>query len=151
MFSDGSLSNIIRKSLGQLSRLLNFLKSLPKSKVSVSMYADDSTLYTSATTMAATLNKELQLVSEWVARNKLVLNISKTKSIVFGTNHSLNPKSQLNLVMNNVEIEQVEVNKLLGVTLNCKLSWSKYVDTTVANMGRRLSIIKFCSAFLTAL
>jgi hypothetical protein len=53
------------------------------------MYADDSTLYTSATIaseMTATLNKELQLVSEWVARNKLVLNISKTKRI--GTNHS---------------------------------------------------------------
>jgi hypothetical protein len=58
---------------------------------------------------APTLNKELQLVSEWVAGNKLVLNISKTKSIVFWTNISLNPKPQLNLVMNNVEIEKVEV------------------------------------------
>ena len=67
-------------------------------KVSVPMYADDSTLYTSATIASeinATLNKEIQLASEWVARNKLVLNISKTKSIVFGTNHSLNPKPQL--------------------------------------------------------
>jgi hypothetical protein len=48
------------------------------------MYADDSTLYTSGTTaseITATLNKELQLVSKCVARNKLVLNISKTKSI----------------------------------------------------------------------
>ena len=83
------------------------------------MYADDSTLYTSATTvteMTATLNKELQLVSEWDARNKLALNISKTKSIVFGTKHSLNPKPQLNLVINNVEIEKVEMAKLLGVT-----------------------------------
>jgi hypothetical protein len=78
----------------------------------VSMYADDSTLCMSATTATeriATLNKELQLVSEWVARNKLVLNIYKTKSIVFGTSHSLNPKPQLNLVINNVEIEQLEV------------------------------------------
>ena len=72
------------------------------------MYADDSTLYTSANTateMTATLNKELQLVSEWVARNKLALNISKTKSIVFGTKHSLIPKPQLNLVINHVETE----------------------------------------------
>ena len=67
---------------------------------------------------SATLNKNLQFVSEWVARNKLVLNISKTKSIVFGTNHSLNPKPQLNLVINNVEIEHVEVTKQ-----DCKLSW----------------------------
>ena len=48
------------------------------------MYAVDSTLYKSATSATATLNKELQLVSEWVAKNKLVQNISKTKSIIFG-------------------------------------------------------------------
>ena len=91
------------------------------------MYADDSTLYMSATTateMTVTLNKELQLVSEWVAMTKSVLYISKTQTIVFGTNHSLNPKPKLNLVINNVEIEQVELTKLLGVTLDCKLSWS---------------------------
>ena len=71
--------------------------------------------------------------------NKLVLNISKTISIVFRPNHSVNPKPQLNLVINNVVIELVEV------------SWSKHIDTTVAKMGRSLSIIKHCSAFLTAL
>ena len=50
------------------------------------MYADDSTLYTSATTateITAALNKELQLVSEWEARNKLVLNISKTTIFIW--------------------------------------------------------------------
>jgi hypothetical protein len=99
--------------------------------------------------MTATLNKELQLFSQWVARNKSVLNISKTKSIVFGKNHSQNSKPQLHLVMNHVEIEQVEVTTLRGVTLDCKLSWSKHIDTTVAKMGRSLSIIKQCSAFLT--
>ena len=57
---------------------------LALSKVSVFMYADDSTLYTSATTvteMTAKLNKELQLVLEWVARNKLLLNISKAGTV----------------------------------------------------------------------
>ena len=103
---------------------------LALSKDSVSVYADDSTLYmsaTKATEMTGTLNKELQFASEWVRRNKLVLNISTSQSIVFRTNNSLNPKPQLNLVINNVEIEQVEVTKLLGVTLDCKLSWSKHM------------------------
>jgi hypothetical protein len=36
----------------------------------------------------------------------------------------------------------------LGVTLQCKLSWSKHVDATVAKMGKSLSIIKRCSSFL---
>ena len=53
--------------------------------------------------------------------------------------------------MNHVEIEQVEETKLLGETLDCKLSWSKHIDTTVVKMGRSLSIIKRCSTFLTTL
>jgi hypothetical protein len=52
---------------------------------------------------------------EQVASNKLVLNISKTKSIVFGTNNSLSSRPQLNLVMNVVAVEQVGETKLLGV------------------------------------
>jgi uncharacterized membrane protein len=35
--------------------------------------------------------------------------------------------------------------------LDCKLLWSKHIDTTVASMGISLSIIKCCSAFRTAL
>ena len=84
-----------------------------------------------------------------MARNKVVLNISK--STVFGTNHSLNPKSELNLIINNVEIVQVQVTKLLEVMLYCKLSWSKLIHTTVAKMGRSMSMIRQCSIFLTAL
>ena len=95
LFFNGSLSNIIQVESGipQGSCLGPLLFSiftndmpLTLSKARVSMYADDSTLYMSATATEMTPhNKELQLVSEWVARNKLALNISKTKSIVFGT------------------------------------------------------------------
>ena len=66
---------------------------------------------------------------------ELELNISKTKSIVFGTNNSLSSRPQLNLVMNGVAVEQVEKTKLLGVTLDCKLSWSKHIDSMVVKMG----------------
>ena len=68
-----------------------------------------------------------------------------TKSIVFGRNS----RPQLNLVMNEVAVEQVEDNKLLGITLDCKLSWSKHIDSMVVKMGRALSVIKRCSAFVT--
>ena len=67
------------------------------------------------------VNKELQSVLEWLASNKLVLNISKIKSIAFGTNNFISSRPQLNLVMNGVAVEQVEETKLLGVTLDCKL------------------------------
>ena len=86
----------------------------------MSIYADDSTVCTSATTaneVTETLNKELQSVLEWMSSIKLVLNFSKTKSIVFGSNHSLSVRPQLNLVMNGVAVEQVE-ETILKI-LNC--------------------------------
>ena len=78
------------------------------------------------------LNKELRSVLEWVACNKLVPNFSKTNSIVFGTTHSISSRPQLNLVMNGVAVE-VEKTKLLGVTLDCKLSWSKLIGPMFVN------------------
>ena len=110
---------------------------------------DDSTIYQSATTakeVTETLNKEFESVLEWVASNKLVLNISKTKSVLFGTNHSLSSRPQLNLGMNCLAVEQVGETKLLSVTLDCKLS-SKHIHSMTVKMGRCLSVIKRCSAF----
>jgi hypothetical protein len=119
VFFNGSSSNVKHvkcgvpqgSSLGALF-LSIFTNDLPLAlnKAYVSMYADDSTIYASATTtndVTETLNKELQSVLKWVASNKLVLNISKTKSIVFGTNHSLSSRPQLN----GVSVEQVEETK----------------------------------------
>ena len=155
VFFNGSFSNVkhVKCDILQASSLGPVLFSsvtndlpLALNKACVSMYADDSTMYASATTaneVTETLNKELQSVLEWGANNKLVLNISKTKSIVIGTNHSLSSRPQLNLVMNGVAVEQV------GETSDCKLSWSKHIDSMVVKMGRGLSVIKRCSAFLT--
>ena len=79
VFFNGSFSNIIqviRNSPGQLSRPNTF--SIFSNDMTQALSKASVYLYTSATTaseMIATLNKELQIVSEWVARNKLVLNI----------------------------------------------------------------------------
>ena len=50
--------------------------------------------------------------------------------------------------MNGVAVEQVEETKLVAGTLDCKLSWSKHIDSMVVKIGRGLSVIKRCSAFL---
>ena len=77
-------------SLGPLlfSVLINDLP-LALNKACVSMCADDSIIYASATTV-----------------NKVTKSCSfGTNSIVFGANHSLSSIPQLNLVMNDVTIE----------------------------------------------
>ena len=83
-----------------------------------------------------------------MASNKPVLNISKTRSIVFGSNHSINSRPQLNLVMNGVAVELVEETKSLGVTLDCKLSWSKHLDSMFVKVGTGLAVIKRGPSFV---
>lgn len=63
------------------------------------------------------------MVFKWVSVNKLVLNISKIKSIVFGTKQSLTISTLAESCTDNVAVEQVQETKLLGVTLDCNLSW----------------------------
>ena len=82
-------------------------------------------------------------------KNKLVLNTSKTKSIVFGSKHSLRPKPQFELYIKGVTIEQVEEPKFLGITLDGQLSRASHIDNVFVKMGRGMSVIKRCSAFFT--
>ena len=50
------------------------------------MYADDTTLYCKLGTLSDDIIiNELTKVSEWLAANKLSLNVEKTKYIVFHT------------------------------------------------------------------
>ena len=74
-------------------------------KATVQIYADDSTLYYAAKNLSELdnfLSAELTKVSDWMTQNKLVLNISKTKSIIMRSRHKLSftPKMILNLYGN---------------------------------------------------
>jgi hypothetical protein len=72
-----------------------------------------------------------------VINNELVLNTSKTKSIVFGSKHSLRPRPPLKFYVKGVTNEQVEEAKLLGKTFHGQLSWK-----VVVKMGRGMSVYK---------
>lgn len=118
------------------------------------MYADDLTIYASAFTdnelnRVLNVTLALQAVVKWITNNKLVLNVSKTNSIIFGSNHTLSRNPVLKLDINNVYIRQVHENKLLGIILDSKLAWTKQINNIVAKMGRGISVIKRCAKFLT--
>jgi hypothetical protein len=53
--------------------------------------------------------------------------------------------------MNGVAVELVEETKLLAVTLDCKLSWSKHIDSMVVKMGRDLSFKEMLCFYETTL
>lgn len=121
-------------------------------KARISMYADDATIYLAEPTiheLNANLELELKSVVDWINSNRLVLNVSKTTSIVIGTSYSLCSKPKLNLSINDVLIKQVEETKFLGVIIENKLSWDKHIQRVVTKMGNTVSVIKRCAKFLT--
>ena len=116
------------------------------------MYADDTTLYSAAISEQAvtdTLSSALTDIYEWIEHNKLVLNISKTKAIVLGSRHTLGKNPQLKLSIGTTQIEQVNTIKLLGVTIDSSLSWSKHINNIVIKMGRGIGMARKCSGFIT--
>ena len=60
--------------------------------------------------MVETLNQELKKVTQWLAINKLTLNIFKTQYMIF----SVNP---INDIINHEKIKKVSSTKFLGILL----------------------------------
>lgn len=69
------------------------------------------------------INIELQVVSEWVKENKMVLNVSKTSCMIVQSNYNFDTNPVINIKMNNITINQVSDIKLL--TVDNKSSWKK--------------------------
>ncbi len=67
------------------------------------MHADDTTVYASALT--SVLNEKLESIEKWILEKKLILNTSKTTSLVFGSNYSLCSKPELKLYINETLIQ----------------------------------------------
>ena len=86
----------------------------------ISLYADDTVLFCSAKTiieLEQKLNSDLQNLSRWFGANRLTLNTSKCKFMVFGSNAKLAKLQNVNLLINNSPLNRVESFKYLGITL----------------------------------
>ena len=102
------------------------------------MYADDITLLSSLAsfgndieTKEYLINAELSNVIEWLNINKLSLNKSKSKYMIF---HVPNKDIQyLTLKIDNVIFEKVDELNFLGLTMDTNLNWKKILKKSVIN------------------
>uniref|UniRef100_A0A1B6LAY2 Reverse transcriptase domain-containing protein n=1 Tax=Graphocephala atropunctata TaxID=36148 RepID=A0A1B6LAY2_9HEMI len=98
------------------------------------LYADDTTLLCSDFDYCALnlkLINSLQQAKEWYFANKLIINDSKTDSLIF-TNRT------------NIEINDdlVKPVKLLGIFLDSKLSWETHVDSVCKKLSRVIFLLR---------
>ena len=120
--------------LGPLLCLL-FISDLPlslnDSPISVDLYADDTTLYSSAsdkTSLETNLQNVLDLVHIWCLENGMLINIEKTKLMLIASRqkrHSL-LDGNLKLVYNNLELQISSNEKILGVHVDENLVWNNH-------------------------
>ena len=114
----------------------------------VDIYADNTTLSTSAPVLdlpaiQQRLQDDINKIADWTSENRMVLNASKTKSLLV-TGKRLEkkaPDKDLKISCNDTEIEQVISQKLLGVKLDSHLNFTEHIDLC-KKVSQRIVILK---------
>ncbi|PFX12050.1 RNA-directed DNA polymerase from mobile element jockey [Stylophora pistillata] len=134
--------------------LLEKLKAYGHSTVDI--YADDTTLSLSSdmtnglTVMSSALQQDLDDVSRWSAANKMVTNAVKTKCLlVTGKRISFKlDNCSLELKLANSDKEQVDSQKLLGVTIDKHLSFDVRVEELCKKLSQRIAVLRKIRRFI---
>ncbi len=93
------------------------------------MCADDTVLFFSAkqaSIIEETLNKELAEIDQWLCKNSLFINVSKTEAMLFGTTPKLCGIDSFSINVNGVPLKRVSHFKYLGVVFDERLSWNEH-------------------------
>ena len=115
------------------------------------MFADDTNLLSSfcdfkmndsdnISTVFENINAELSKVYDWLCVNKLSLNISKTKAMTFSFKQRTLLESP-KLSINDIEIDNVDNFKFLGINVNKNLSWEHHINCIANKVSRTNGII----------
>ena len=98
------------------------------------MYVDDTTLTSTLENFGPTnnakeleqnINDEISKVATWLQCNKLKLNVSKSKFMLFYKHPKVVPK--LNILVNRNPIDQVDDFNYLGITLDQHITWTPHI------------------------
>ena len=98
------------------------------------LYADNSDILVSdrkVSKIENTLQRELEVVNDWLINNKLTLHLGKTESILFRSRPRLKIKSALDISCKRISTEAKDQVKYLGAVLEQCLSDEKNMVTSV--------------------
>ena len=119
------------------------------SKFDLVMYAEDTTLVSkleyfgdrnNAKEIEQNINKEIYKITTWPHSNKLRLNVSKSKFMIFFKHPKVRPK--LNISINNNQINQVDEFNFLGITINQSVTWVSHIRKTSLKISRAFGILR---------
>ena len=119
----------------------------------VNMYADDCVLYTSGNEwnrMTQKIQPEIDNVSRWCDANRLKVNISKSKVLLFGSRHKLGKIDfSYKVNLDGLPLEFTNKYKYLGVTLDSELNLSGLLSDTKRAVTNRLFNLRKLRYYIT--
>ena len=115
------------------------------------LYAVDTTLFSTINISAGAtheINNHISKVYDWLAVNKLSLNVKKTKYIVF---HAINKNIEgviPELSINGQIIERVQNFNFLGIFFNAHMFWKTHIDIVANKLIKFSGILNKLKRFL---
>lgn len=117
------------------------------------IYADDTALCavleafgSEKQVLETNINRELNLINEWFKINRLSLNSSKTKAMIFHT-----PQKKVNkikLQINDTEIEYVDQFDYLGIIFDSNMTWKPHLNKVSNKISRSIGVLNRLKHFL---
>lgn len=112
----------------------------------VRLFADDTSLTavgirSDLDVLIQRINSELPPVYEWLCSNKITLNLSETKYLVFQPRQRNNYNLYPPLKLADQYLEQSHTVKQLGLVIDSFLSWHDHIDYISSKISKSLNII----------
>jgi hypothetical protein len=124
----------------------------PSDRLNFVLFADDSNLQLSSQDpeqIANQLTEELVKVGDWFKANKLLINVSKTKLIVFKTQKYNKNLDQHQVFMDGQPLTQVPHETFLGLELDEHLRWYEHNGKISTQISRSVGMTKKIKNFVT--
>ena len=131
--------------LGPLLFLI-FINDLPKclKHTACNIFADDTEIHACGSTLSEVrdlLQLDTDNLAQWFFMNKLVVSETKCSSMLATCNRSLLTES-LNVMINNVNINQVNSSRYLGIYPDVMLNWSDHIGNLCSNLAPKVGILR---------
>ena len=119
----------------------------------IQMYADDTVIVNSGRCAAEIVDKLQPLLnsfSKWCHANKLSLNASKTKLVIFGTRHKVKKCKGVSVGLEGANLQIVPTYKYLGFMLDSTLSFNHHVNCVSKLVAYKVNLLSKIRRFLNA-
>ena len=108
-------------------------------------YADDTTIFSCGyeiDNILETLERDANLLSDWFVDNYMKMNDDKSHLLIFGN------KENTSITTGQSPLMESQNEKLLGITVDKKLSFQAHIDNVCKKAGQRLHALARVSKYM---